>query len=237
MLVSEAMALTAGPTDGMVMDMAGVAGVTPDMVGVTRATVGATQAMVGATRAMVGATRDMVGAIRDMDGVTLDMVGVTLDMVGDITRDIRVITALEHMANDMRTIQEEMRVIRGLTQETSALKTNLMRQEGLLLQETWPHHMIRTETELPTEAAVLKLKTVDPIVKDQITPDLMRVLIVIINLETTGQEITTAGHRITTADPQHLLTEAVHLDTGGVLQVQEVVPEDVKCPIIMLITN
>ena len=223
MLVSEAMALTAGPTDGMVMDMAGVAGVTPDMVGVTRATVGATQAMVGATR-------DMVGAIRDMDGVTLDM-------VGDITRDIRVITALEHMANDMHTIQEEMRVIRGLTQETSALKTNLMRQEGLLLQETWPHHMIRTETGLPTEAAVLKLKTVDPIVKDQITRDLMRLLIVIINLETTGQEITTAGHRITTADPQHLLTEAVHLDTGGVLQVQEVVPEDVKCPIIMLITN
>ena len=216
MLVSEAMALTAGPTDGMVMDMAGVAGVTPDMVGVTRATVGATQ--------------DMVGAIRDMDGVTLDM-------VGDITRDIRVIIALEHMANDMHTIQEEMRVIRGLTQETSALKTNLMRQEGLLLQETWPHHMIRTETELPIEAAVLKLKTADPIVKDQITPDLMRVLIVIINLETTGQEITTAGHRITTADPQHLLTEAVHLDTGGVLQVQEVVPEDVKCPIIMLITN
>ena len=139
MLVSEVMVLTDGPMAGMVLDTAGVAGVTQGMDGVTQ---------------------DTDGVTRDTDGVTQDTDGATRDTDGDIThlitQDIRVITALVLMVNDMHTIQGEMRVIRDLTQETSALKTNLMRQEGLLLQETWPRHMIRTETELPTEAAVLK---------------------------------------------------------------------------------
>lgn len=112
-----------------------------------------------------------------------------------------------------------------------------MHQEGPLRQEIWPQHMIRAETELSTEAVILKLKTADRIVKDQITADLMKVQMVITNLETTGLQITTAGLQITIGDHQHLPTGADHQDIGEVLQDREVVPEGVKCPIITLITK
>ena len=214
-----------GPMAGMVLDMAGVHGVTRAGDGVTLHTAGD-----GVTLDMDGVTQDTDGVIPDTDGVTQVTVGVTLDTDGDITPDIRVITARALMANVMHTIRGEMQDIRDLTQGTSALKTNLIRQEGPLLQETWPQPMIREETELLTEAATRKAKTADPIVKDQITADLMKVQMVIINLET-------AGHQITTADHQHLLTGADHRDIVAVLQVPEAVPEDVKCLIIILITN
>lgn len=231
MLVSEAMALTDGHMAGMVLDMDGVTQVT---FGVIRDMVGATQDMAGVTQATVGATRDTDGVTQATDGAIRDMDG---DIIRLTTRDIRVITALELMANVMLTIRGEMQHIRGLTQGTSVLKTNSIRQEDPPLQEIWPRPMIRTDTELPTETAVLRLKTADPIAKDQITADLMRVQMVIINLEITGQEITTAGHRITTADRQHLLTGVVHPDIAAALQVQEAVREDAKCHITMLITN
>jgi len=225
MLVSEAMVHMDGPMAGMVLDMAGVHGVTRAGDGVTLHTDGD------------GVTPDMDGVTLDTVGVIPDTVGVTLDTDGDITPDIRVITARALMANVMHTIRGEMQDIRDLTQGTSALKTNLIRQEGPLLQETWPQPMIREETELLTEAATRKAKTADPIVKDQITADLMKVQMVIINLETAGHQITTAGHQITTADHQLLLTGADHRDIVAVLQVPEAVPEDVKCLIIILITN